>query len=165
MYTPSCPSRVSWHDCADRAGGLGGRRGEQVCTAVIRRTSVPIWGLSASATPRLIHMIGLSNVEWYSASFAGCKLQLLDHIVIFSHTQSIPTVAAFICRKRPQSKANLCYQYLALAMPHFWAAHLCKAYAMCKHCRVLPQHSAAANHLTEVLMMPNCSSQNIMKTD
>jgi len=24
MYTPSCPSQVSWHDCAARAAGLGG---------------------------------------------------------------------------------------------------------------------------------------------
>ncbi len=54
MYTPSCPSQVSWHDCAARAAGLGGRQGEQVCTAMIRGTSVSIRGLSASTTPKSV---------------------------------------------------------------------------------------------------------------
>ena len=106
---------------------------------------VPSWfGTHTAALSKCKIKFTCHNRRLKSTCFL-CRLQMAvvgshcDH-----HKQPIPIVAAFICRKRPQRKANLCYQHFALAMPHFWAA---QAYAMCKYCRMLPQNSAAADHL------------------
>jgi len=85
-----------------------------------------------------LHDWALKTVEGHSASFAGCKLQLLDH------RQPIPIVAAFSCTEatkkgKPMSPAP-CFGNAA-----FWAAHLCQCVMQCA--RIVACFRNAAGHL------------------